>query len=274
MIMKGKKGLIVGLANNKSIAYGIAKSCADQGAEMAFTYLNDALKKRVEPIAKEFGSEYVYELDVSNEAHMAGIAAEIERDFGKIDFLVHSVAFAPKEALSEPFMKTTKQAFSVAMDVSVYSLIDLSNRLESVLADDASILTLSYLGGPKYIANYNVMGVAKAALESTVRYMAVELGAKGQRVNAISAGPIRTLAAAGIGDFKQILNWNEANAPLKRNVTTTQVGNSAMYLLSDLASGVTGEVHYVDSGYNVMGMAAVEKDENDKVTLVWDNRKA
>jgi enoyl-[acyl-carrier protein] reductase I len=271
--MKGKKGLIVGLANDKSIAYGIAKACREQGAEMAFTYLNDALKKRVEPIAESFGSTYVYELDVGNEEHMAGIAAKIEKDFGKIDFLVHSVAFAPKEALSEPFMKTTKQAFQIAMDVSVFSLIDLTNRLESVLADDASILTLSYLGGPKYIVNYNVMGVAKAALESTVRYMAVELGAKGQRVNAISAGPIRTLAAAGIGDFKQILNWNEANAPLKRNVTTDQVGNSAMYLLSDLASGVTGEVHYVDSGYNIMGMAAAQIDENGKTILSWDARK-
>jgi len=272
MIMKGKKGLIVGLANNKSIAYGIAKSCAEQGAEMAFTYLNDALKKRVEPIAKEFGSDKVYELDVSNEEHMAGIAELVEKDFGKIDFLVHSVAFAPKEALSEPFMKTTKQAFAIAMDVSVYSLIDLTNRLESVLAEDASILTLSYLGGPKYIVNYNVMGVAKAALESTVRYMAVDLGKKGQRVNAISAGPIKTLAAAGIGDFKQILNWNEVNAPLKRNVTTDQVGNSAMYLLSDLASGVTGEIHYVDSGYNVMGMAASETTQDGKTVLSWDSR--
>jgi len=261
MIMNGKKGLIVGLANNKSIAYGIAKSCAEQGAEMAFTYLNDALKKRVEPIAKELGSDKVYELDVSNEEHMAGIAELIEKDFGKIDFLVHSVAFAPKEALTAPFMKTTKQAFAIAMDVSVYSFIDLTNRLESVLSDDASILTLSYLGGPKYIVNYNVMGVAKAALESSVRYMAVELGKKGQRVNAISAGPIRTLAAAGIGDFKDILNWNEANSPLRRNVSTTQVGNSAMYLLSDLASGVTGEVHYVDSGYNIMGMPAPKTDE-------------
>ena len=270
MIMKGKKGLIVGLANNKSIAYGIAKACHEQGAEMAFTYLNDALKKRVEPIAKEFGSDKVYELDVSNEEHMAGIAELIEKDFGKIDFLVHSVAFAPKEALSEPFIKTTKSAFNIALEISVYSLIDLTNRLESVLSDDASILTLSYLGGPKYVVNYNVMGVAKAALESTVRYMAVDLGKKGQRVNAISAGPIRTLAAAGIGDFKQILGWNEVNAPLKRNVTTTQVGNSAMYLLSDLASGVTGEVHYVDSGYNVMGMAAAETDENGKTVLSWD----
>ena len=270
MVMKGKKGLIVGLANNKSIAYGIAKSCAAQGAEMAFTYLNDALKKRVEPIAKEFGSEYVYELDVSNPEHMDALAAKIEKDFGKIDFLVHSVAFAPKEALSEPFMKTTKEAFEIAMNISVYSLIDLTNKLEPVLSDDASILTLSYLGGPKYIVNYNVMGVAKAALESTVRYMAVDIGKKGQRVNAISAGPIRTLAAAGIGDFKQILNWNEVNAPLKRNVTTDQVGNSAMYLLSDLASGVTGEVHYVDSGYNVMGMAAAETNEEGKTILAWD----
>lgn len=270
MIMKGKKGLIVGLANNKSIAYGIAKSCSEQGAQMAFTYLNDALKKRVEPIAKEFGSDKIYELDVSNEEHMAGIAELIEKDFGKIDFLVHSVAFAPKEALSEPFMKTSKQAFQIAMDISVYSLIDLTNRLENVLADDASILTLSYLGGPKYIVNYNVMGVAKAALESTVRYMAVDLGKKGQRVNAISAGPIRTLAAAGIGDFKQILNWNEVNAPLKKNVTTDQVGNSSMYLLSDLSSGVTGEVHYVDSGYNIMGMAAAETSEDGKTVFSWD----
>lgn len=272
MIMKGKRGLIVGLANDKSIAYGIAKSCHEQGAELAFTYLNDALKKRVEPLAASFGSDKVYELDVSNEEHMANIASLVEKDFGKIDFLVHSVAFAPKEALSQPFMKTTKQAFQIAMDISVYSFIDLTNRLESVLSDDASILTLSYLGGPKYIVNYNVMGVAKAALESTVRYMAVELGKKGQRVNAISAGPIRTLAAAGIGDFKQILNWNETNSPLKKNVTTEQVGNSAMYLLSDLASGVTGEVHYVDAGYNIMGMAAAETTPEGKTVLAWDMR--
>ena len=273
MIMKGKKGLIVGLANNKSIAYGIAKACREQGADLAFTYLNDALKKRVEPIANELGSDKVYELDVSNEEHMSNIASLVEKDFGKIDFLVHSIAFAPKETLSEPFIKTKKKDFEIAMDISVYSLIDLTNRLEGVLADDASIITLSYLGGPKYIVNYNVMGVAKAALEATVRYLAVDLGKKGQRINAISAGPIRTLAAAGIGDFKQILNWNEANAPLKRNVTIEQVGNSAMYLLSDLASGVTGEVHYVDSGYNIMGMAAAESDENGKTVLSWDLRK-
>jgi len=273
MIMKGKKGLIVGLANNKSIAYGIAKACADQGAELAFTYLNDALKKRVDPIALEFGSDKVYELDVSNAEHMDAIASLIEKDMGKIDFLVHSVAFAPKEALSGSFMETSKSAFNIAMEISVYSLIELTHKLEPVLSDNASILTLSYLGGPQYIPNYNVMGVAKAALESTVRYMAVELGRKGQRVNALSAGPIKTLASAGIGDFKSILKWNECNAPLQKNVTTTEVGNSAMYLLSDLASGVSGEVHYVDAGYNIMGMAAVEKNEAGKTVFSWDESK-
>ncbi len=274
MLMQGKKGLIVGLANDKSIAYGIAQALHAQGAQMAFTYLNEALQKRVEPIAAGFNNSPVYKLDVSDESDMEAIAAKVAADFGQIDFLVHSVAFAPKEALTEGFMKTSKSAFQIAMDVSVYSLIDLTNRLESVLAPGASIITLSYLGGPKYIPNYNVMGVAKAALESTVRYMAVELGAlKGQRVNAISAGPIKTLAASGIGDFKQILNWNEANAPLRKNVTIEEVGNSAMYLLSDLSSGVSGEVHYVDAGYNIMGMAAVEKNSDGKSVFVWDSSK-
>jgi enoyl-[acyl-carrier protein] reductase I len=274
MLMQGKKGLIVGLANDKSIAYGIAQALHAQGAQMAFTYLNEALQKRVEPIAAGFNNSPVYKLDVSDEADMASIAEKVRADFGEIDFLVHSVAFAPKEALTEGFMKTSKSAFQIAMDISVYSLIDLTNRLESVLAPGASIITLSYLGGPKYIPNYNVMGVAKAALESTVRYMAVELGAlKGQRVNAISAGPIKTLAASGIGDFKQILNWNESNAPLRKNVTIEEVGNSAMYLLSDLSSGVTGEVHYVDAGYNIMGMAAVEKNAEGKSVFVWDERE-
>jgi enoyl-[acyl-carrier protein] reductase I len=178
MLMEGKKGLIVGLANNKSIAYGIAKACKAQGAELAFTYLNDSLKKRVEPIAKDFGSDAIFELDVSNEEHMERIAKEVEEKFGKIDFLVHSVAFAPKEALSEDFIKTTKEAFSIAMNISVYSLIDLTNRLNPIMNDGASVLTLSYLGGPKYIPNYNVMGVAKAALECSVRYLAVDLEKK------------------------------------------------------------------------------------------------
>ena len=270
MIMKGKKGLIVGLANNKSIAYGIAKACREQGAELGFTYLNDALKKRVEPIAKEFGSDVVLELDVSNQEHMDSIAQRVKESLGEIDFLVHSVAFAPKEALSEPFIKTSKEAFEIAMNISVYSLIDLTNRLNPIMNEGASVLTLSYLGGPKYIPNYNVMGVAKAALEASVRYLAVDLGAQGKRINAISAGPIKTLAAAGIGDFSQILKWNEKNAPLKTNVTIDQVGNSAMYLLSDLASGVTGEVHYVDNGYNIMGMGATCKDDAGKTRLCWD----
>jgi enoyl-[acyl-carrier protein] reductase I len=274
MIMQGKKGLIVGLANDKSIAYGIAQALHAQGAQMAFTYLNDALKKRVEPIAASFNNSPVYKLDVSDENDMDAIASLVAADFGQIDFLVHSVAFAPKEALTEGFMKTSKSAFQIAMDISVYSFIDLTNRLESVLAPKASIITLSYLGGPKYIPNYNVMGVAKAALESSVRYMAVELGAsKGQRVNAISAGPIKTLAASGIGDFKQILNWNESNAPLRKNVTIEEVGNSAMYLLSDLASGVSGEVHYVDAGYSIMAMPAVEKNDEGKTVFVWENRE-
>jgi len=269
MIMKGKKGLIIGVANNKSIAYGIAKACKEQGAELAFTYLNEQLEKRVRPIAEEFGSKHVYELDVQNPAHIAALAESIEKDFGKIDFFVHAVAFAPKEALDGAFMNTTKEAFEIAMNVSVFSLVELTKALAPVMNDGGSILTLSYLGGVKYVPHYNVMGVAKAALEMSVRYLAVDLGARGIRVNAISAGPIKTLAASGIGDFRFILKWNEANSPLRKNVTIEEVGNSSMYLLSDLSSGVTGEIHYVDGGYNIMGMCAVE-EEDGKVTMVWD----
>lgn len=269
MIMKGKKGLIIGVANNKSIAYGIAKACKEQGAELAFTYLNEQLEKRVRPIAEEFGSKHVYELDVQNPAHIAALAESIEKDFGKIDFFVHAVAFAPKEALDGAFMDTTREAFEVAMNVSVFSLVELTRALAPVMNNGGSILTLSYLGGVKYVPHYNVMGVAKAALEMSVRYLAVDLGARGIRVNAISAGPIKTLAASGIGDFRFILKWNEANSPLRKNVTIEEVGNSSMYLLSDLSSGVTGEIHYVDGGYNIMGMCAVE-EEDGKATMVWD----
>ncbi len=269
MVMKGKKGLIIGVANNKSIAYGIAKACSEQGAELAFTYLNEALEKRVRPIAEEFGSKYVYELDVQNPEHVANIAKHIEKDFGKIDFFVHAVAFAPKEALDGAFIDTTKEAFEIAMNVSVFSLVELTKALSPVMNDGGSILTLSYLGGVKYVPHYNVMGVAKAALDMSVKYLAVDLGTRGIRVNAISAGPIKTLAASGIGDFRFILKWNEANSPLRKNVTIEEVGNSAMYLLSDLASGVSGEIHYVDAGYNILGMCAVE-EENDKATMVWD----
>ncbi|KIM09335.1 MAG: enoyl-ACP reductase [Sulfurovum sp. PC08-66] len=256
MIMNGKKGLIIGMANNKSIAYGIAKACQAQGAQVAFTYLNDALKKRVEPIAaEEFGTSHIYELDVGNSEHMATIADRVKADMGGLDFVVHSIAFAPKEALSGSILDITSEAFALSMDVSVYSLISVVRQLKPIMNPNASVVTLSYLGGPRYVPNYNMMGIAKAALEATVRYLAVDLGREGMRVNAISAGPIKTLAASGIGDFKALLHRNEQDSPLRKNVTIEEVGNSAMYILSDLASGVTGEVHYVDAGYNIIGMA-------------------
>lgn len=273
MIMNGKKGLIVGVANKMSIAYGIAKACKDQGAELAFTFLNDAIKKRVEPIASELGSELIYELDVNNKEHLDSLADKIKADFGEIDFVVHAVAYAPKEALEGEFINTTKEAFDIAMGTSVFSLISLTRAVLPVLKDGGSILTLTYLGGPKFVPHYNVMGVAKAALESSVRYLAHDLGKQNIRVNAISAGPIKTLAASGIGDFRMILKWNECNAPLKRNVSTEDVGKSGMYLLSDLASGVTGEVHYVDAGYNIMGMGDAVSDSEGNTVLAWDNLK-
>lgn len=270
MILEGKKGLIVGVANKMSIAYGIAQACKAQGAQLAFTFLNDAIKKRVEPIAAELDNSLIYELDVNNQEHLDTLADKIAKDFGEIDFVVHAVAFAPKEALEGEFINTTKEAFDIAMGTSVYSLISLTRAVLPVLKNGGSILTLSYLGGAKFVPHYNVMGVAKAALESSVRYLAHDLGQKDIRVNAISAGPIKTLAASGIGDFKMILHWNECNAPLKRNVTIEDVGKSGMYLLSDLASGVTGEVHYVDAGYNIMGMGDVLSDAFGNTVLAWD----
>jgi len=271
MIMKGKKGVILGVANNKSIAYGIAKQCAAQGAKIAFTYLNDSLKKRVEPIAADFGSEdLVYPCDVSNPEEIKALKVSLEKDLGEIDFIVHSIAFAPKEGLSGRFYDISKNAFDIAMDVSVYSLIEITRELKPLLSKNSSILTLSYYGGVKYIPNYNLMGVAKAALEMTTKYLAEDLGRDGVRVNAISAGPIKTLAAAGIGDFRFMLKWNEAHSPLKKNVSTDEVGNSGMYLLSDLSSAVTGEIHYVDCGYNIMGMPAVDFDENGKPQIAWN----
>jgi enoyl-[acyl-carrier protein] reductase I len=271
MIMNGKKGVILGVANNKSIAYGIAKACAAQGAKIAFTYLNDSLKKRVEPIAAEFGSEdLVYPCDVSNPDEIKALKESLEKDLGQIDFIVHSIAFAPKEGLSGRFYDITKSAFDIAMDVSVYSLIEVTRELKPLMSENSSILTLTYYGGAKYIPNYNLMGIAKAALEMTTKYLAEDLGRDGIRVNAISAGPIKTLAAAGISDFRFMLKWNEAHSPLKKNVTTDEVGNSGMYLLSDLSSAVTGEIHYVDCGYNIMGMPAVEFNEEGRPTIAWN----
>jgi len=259
MIMKGKKGLVVGVANNRSIAYGIAKECVAQGAEVILTYQNDKLKPRVEKVAGELGVKNIYPLDVSKPDELNSLKESIEKDYGKIDFLVHSIAFAPREALDGEFINTSKKAFNIAMEISVYSLIDLVRTLEPVMNDNSSILTLTYLGSTKYIPHYNVMGVAKAALEASVRYLAVDLGKRGIRINALSAGPIKTLAASGIGDFSEILKYNEKNSPLRKNVTISDVGKSGMYLLSDFSSGVTGEIHFVDSGYNIMGMPLYEK---------------
>ncbi len=258
MFMQGKKGLIIGVANNRSIAYGIAKACKNQGAEIILTYQNDKLKSRVEKVAKELDVKNIYPLDVSRPEEIEALKEAIEKEYGKIDFLVHSVAFAPREALDGKFIDTTKEAFNTAMEISVYSLIEVVQKLEPVLNDGASILTLTYLGSQRYIPHYNVMGVAKAALEASVRYLAVDLGERKIRINALSAGPIKTLAASGIGDFSEILKYNERNSPLMKNVTIEEVGNSGMYLLSDLSSGVTGEVHFVDSGYNIMGMPRYE----------------
>lgn len=259
MVMKGKKGLIIGVANNRSIAYGIAKACKEQGADIILTYQNEKMQKRVQKVADELGVNNIYPLDVSKPEEIEALKEAIEKDYGNIDFLVHSVAFAPREALDGKFIDTTKEAFNIAMEISVFSLIEVVQKLEPIMNDGASVLTLTYLGSTRYIPHYNVMGVAKAALEASVRYLAVDLGERKIRINALSAGPIKTLAASGIGDFSEILKYNEKNSPLMKNVTIEEVGNSGMYLLSDLASGVTGEVHFVDSGYNIMGMPRYEK---------------
>ena len=258
MLMQGKRGLVIGVANNKSIAYGIAKSCVDQGAELILTYQNEKLQSRVQKVADELNVKNIYPLDVTKEDEIIALRDNIQKDYGNIDFIVHAVAFAPKEALTGKFVNVTKDAFTIAMQISVYSFIEVAQKFSDILNDGASLLTLSYLGSVKYIPHYNVMGVAKAALESSVRYMAVDFGDRKIRVNAISAGPIKTLAASGIGDFRKILSYNEENSPLRKNVTIEEVGNSAMYLLSDLSSGVSGEIHYVDGGYNITGMPIVE----------------
>jgi enoyl-[acyl-carrier protein] reductase I len=269
--MKGKKGVILGIANKKSIAYGIAKACQEQGAEMAITFLNERFEHKLAPIAEDLDcGARLYPCDVSKPEEIKALKESLEKDMGQIDFIVHSIAFAPKEGLSGRFVDISKEAFDVAMDISVYSLIEIVRELKPILSSSSSVLTLSYYGGVKYIPNYNLMGVAKAALEMTVKYLAEDLGKDGIRVNAISAGPIKTLAAAGIGDFAFMLKWNKAHAPLKENVTINQVGNSGMYLLSDLSSGVTGEIHYVDAGYNIMGMPAVKFDENGKPHIAWN----
>lgn len=257
-LMAGKRGVIMGVANNRSIAWGIAKACHDAGAEIALTWQGDALKKRVEPLAQELDAFLAGHCDVTDMATIDAVFKNLEEKWGKIDFVVHAIAFSDKDELTGRYVDTSRENFAKTMDISVYSLAAVAKRADLIMNDGGSILTLTYYGAEKVMPNYNVMGVAKAALEASVRYLAVDLGGRGIRVNAISAGPIKTLAASGIGDFRYILKWNEYNAPLKRNVSTDEVGNSGMYLLSDLSTGVTGEVHHVDSGYHTIGMKAVD----------------
>jgi enoyl-[acyl-carrier protein] reductase I len=256
--MAGKRGLILGLANNRSIAWGIAKACATQGAEVALTYQGDALRKRVEPLATELGARVVGHCDVTDMESVDAVFSTLEKDWGNLDFLVHAIAFSDKEELDGRYVDTSRDNFLRTMDVSVYSFTALAKRAEPLMKNGGSLLTLTYYGAEKVMPHYNVMGIAKAGLEASVRYLAVDLGGQGIRVNAISAGPIKTLAASGIGDFRYILRWNEYNSPLKRTVSTEEVGESALYLLSDLSRGVTGEILHVDSGYHVVGMKAVD----------------
>lgn len=253
-LMAGKRGVIMGLANNKSIAWGIAKAARQHGAEIALTYQGDALKKRVEPLAAELGAIVIGHCDVTDAATIDAVFAEVEKQWGKIDFLVHAIAFSDKDELTGRYLETSEANFSKSMLISCYSLTAITQRAEKLMTDGGSILTLTYYGAEKWMPHYNVMGVAKAALEASVRYLAADLGPQRIRVNAISAGPIKTLAASGIGDFRYILKWNEYNSPMRRSVTIDDVGESAAYFLSDMSRGVTGEIHHVDAGYHVVGM--------------------
>jgi enoyl-[acyl-carrier protein] reductase I len=253
-LMAGKRGLIMGVANSRSIAWGIAQACARHGAELAFTYQGDAIKKRVEPLAAEIGAKLVVPCDVTDMASVDATFAAIEKAWGKLDFVVHAIAFSDKDELTGRYVDTSADNFSKTMFISCYSFTAIAQRAEKLMTEGGSLLTLTYYGAEKWMPHYNVMGVAKAALEASVRYMAADLGPKNIRVNAISAGPIKTLAASGIGDFRYILKWNEYNSPLRRTVTTEEVGDSAFYLLSDLSRGVTGEILHVDSGYHIVGM--------------------
>jgi len=257
-LMDGKRGLIMGVANDRSIAWGIASTLAQHGAELAFTYQGDALLKRVKPLADQVGSRLVLPCDVTDEASIDATFAAIEAEWGKLDFVVHAIAFSDKNELDGLYLNTTRSNFLRTMDISCYSFTSVAQRAVPLMTDGGSLLTLSYYGAERVMPHYNVMGVAKAALEASVRYLAVDLGGKAIRVNAISAGPIKTLAASGIGDFRYILKWNELNAPLKRNVTIGEVGGAGLFLLSDLGTGVTGEVMHVDAGYHTVGMVAVD----------------
>ena len=257
-LMQGKRGLIMGLANDKSIAWGIARACADHGATLALSHQGGPLLKRVEPLAAELGSTLLLECDVSDPVSLDAVFAEIERAWGGLDFVVHAIAYSDKAELRGRYVDTTLENFRTSMEVSVYSFTAVCQRAAALMTEGGSCLTLSYYGAEKVMPHYNMMGVAKAALEASVRYLAEDLGKDGVRVNAISAGPIKTLAASGIGDFRYIMKWNELNSPLRRNVSQEEVGKAALFLLSDLGSGTTGEILHVDAGYHVVGMKAVD----------------
>ncbi len=255
-LMAGKRGLIMGLANERSLAWGIAKALGGAGAQLAFTYQGDALEKRVRPLAAELGSDLLIDCDVSDMGALDVAFTSLKSHWDSLDFVVHAIGFSDKNELRGKYVETSLDNFLTTMNISVYSFVAVAERARAMMSPGGSMLTLSYYGAEKVIPHYNVMGVAKAALETSVKYLAADLGPDGLRVNAISAGPIKTLAASGIGDFRYIMKWNEYNSPLRRNVTIEDVGGAALYLLSDLASGVTGEIHHVDAGYNVIGMKA------------------
>jgi len=257
-LMMGKKGLVMGVANERSIAWGIAQAVHAQGAELAFTYQGEAFGKRVKPLAESVGSDLVVDCDVTNEASLANVYDAVAERWGKLDFLVHAIAFSDPNELKGKYVETSRANFLRSMEISCYSFTDAVRRAVPLMKDGGSAITLSYYGAERVMPHYNVMGVCKAALEASVRYLAVDLGGQNIRINAISAGPIKTLAASGIGDFRYILKWNQYNSPLKRNVATEDVGGAGLYLLSGLSAGVTGEVHHVDCGYHVVGMKAVD----------------
>ena len=267
-VMHGKKGLIMGVANDRSIAWGIAAKLAEQGAQLAFTFQGEALQKRVTPLASSVGSDLVMTCDVTDEASMDQVFSTLADQWGTLDFVLHAIAYSDKEELKGGYVDTSRQNFQRTMDISVYSFTAIAKRAATMMNDGGSMLTLTYYGAERVMPHYNVMGVAKAALEASIRYLAVDLGGRNIRVNGLSAGPMKTLAASGIGDFRYILKWNQYNSPLKRNVTLDDVGGAGMYLLSDLASGVTGETHHVDCGYHVVGMKAVDAPD---ISVVKDD---
>lgn len=273
-LMAGKRGLIMGVANDRSIAWGIARTAAAHGAELAFTYQGEALEKRVRPLAESVGSNILVPCDVTDEASIDATFDTLRDKWGSIDFVVHAVAFSDKEELKGKYVATSRDNFLRTMDISCFSFTAVAARAMTMMPNGGSLLTLTYYGAERVMPHYNVMGVAKAALEASVRYLAVDLGGQGIRVNAVSAGPIKTLAASGIGDFRYILKWNELNSPLKRNVTIDEVGGAGVYLLSDLGAGVTGEVHHVDAGYHTVGMVAVDAAEEVSALLASLNGKA